>query len=822
MTFSITQKTLERVEWHEVLARLHDFARTPWGRGRLVPPADDDEPEPHSDETASHGTLFETSRDAALLRLAETSEARAILASGDLPPLSGAADLSGLLARARKGGVLGARELIDVRVTLAAIRSTRRFLSLRSQVAPHLADHASAIADLADLERDIEDAIDPSGEVRDSASVVLAEVRADTRRLEGEIQKSLARILRDSSVSARLSDQYFTIRHDRYVLPVRADARGGFRGIVHDASSSGTTLFIEPEELVDLNNRKKQAEMAVERETMRILRALSVAAAAALQPIEAAVEIVATVDVAFARAHLADEMDAVHPEVLDGGVLILPQLRHPLIPIDQCVANDVRLGLGAHVLVLSGPNAGGKTVTMKAMALAALFVRCGLHVAAAPGARVDLFDAIHADIGDEQDIRESLSTFSAHMANLGSILASADARSLVVLDEVGVGTDPGEGAAIAQASLEALADAGARVVTTTHYNLLKEMADVDSRFENASVEFDERTLEPTYRLRLGTPGASSATAVAARMGVPDDVVDRATALLEREDRQLDRMLSELSASRAALEREQREASAARAQGEGVRAEYGARLEALNARREKLYHAMREDLDSGFRDAHAQIAAVIRELQHKGTAQDAAHARERLQTLAKSTRTAAREAGFEGKERPAASPIDWATARTGDRVRVEGGSEGVLLALPDKRGRVELRQGSARVVVRAERVTGVVATARDAKARRGPSRTLVSLAPESSNGTSAETGRDAGRCDLRGLRVDEAIDELTRALDHATSTDRPSLLIVHGVGTGALREAVHRYLRESPYVAKFAGAEAKEGGDGATLAHFTDT
>jgi DNA mismatch repair protein MutS2 len=505
--FGISQKALERLEWPEILARLGEFARTPRARARLLDAATDGSP----------GTsLFEATAAGVRERLAETAEANAILAEGDAPPIGGAAELAASLARARKGGALDAAQLLEVGSTLTAIRDTTRFLERRAEAAPRLAALGETIADQPVLRADIEGSLDPSGEVRDEASAALADARHEAHRLAGEIQGRLAHALRDPTIQSCLSDSYYTVRNDRYVLPVRADSRGGVRGIVHDASRSGTTLFVEPEALVELNNRHKRAELAIEQETRRVLRELTEGVADAADEIEAGLTALEIVDLAFARARFGQAQDAVEPEVRDEGVIRLPQLRHPLIPKDEAVANDLRLGEGFTVLVLSGPNAGGKTVTMKTVALAVLFTRAGLFVPAAGNARVDLFDTVLADIGDEQDIREHLSTFSAHMANLARIVREADGRSLVVLDEIGVGTDPGEGAAIAQAVLEALADAGARVVTTTHYNLLKEMAEVDERLANASVEFDPETLAPTYRLRMGLPGTSSASAVAAR------------------------------------------------------------------------------------------------------------------------------------------------------------------------------------------------------------------------------------------------------------------------------------------------------------------
>jgi len=803
--FTVTQKTLERLEWPQILGRLCALTRTPLGRSPLESAADGSIP------TA----LFEDTPEGVRERLTETSEARAILAAGDAPPLGGVVDLGETLRRARKGGALAPRELLDLATSLAALGGTERFLRTRAVQAPRLAGRASTLSDHRDLEGEIEACIEPSGEVRDEASSALADARRQTRRLGAEIQERLDRILHDANTLTHLSDRYFTVRNDRYVLPVRADARARVRGIVHDASGSGTTLFIEPEALVDLNNRHKQAELQIEREVVRVLRHLSALAATEADSIEAELDTLASIDLAFARAALAEQMRAAPPEVGDDGVVWLPLLRHPEIPFDRSVPNDVRLGESFHLMVVSGPNAGGKTVVMKAVALAALSVRAGLHVAAAEGARVDLFDAILADIGDEQSIGENLSTFSAHMANLARIVEAASPRSLVVLDEIGMGTDPGEGAALAQAILEALADTGARVVTTTHYGLLKEMADVDPRFANACVEFDPETLAPTFCLRMGIAGTSSATAVAARMGLRREIVERAHRFLEREDRQLDRMLVELAASRAALESEQREATRLREESETVRSEYGRKLAALQERRDNLYRSMREDLDRSFRDAHGQIAAVIRDLQHGGTARDAARAREQIQNLEERARIADEESGVGAETEEALDPVDWSTAKPGDAVRVAGGGTGVLRALPDRRGRVVVGIGSARIQVPLERVGRATRSGVSEPSARAPS---VRVVPdETGDAEQSEAATSSDRCDLRGLRVDDALDRLLYALDRAASAGRGKLVVIHGLGTGALRQAVRAHLAESPYVTRFAPAPPDEGGDGATIA-----
>jgi DNA mismatch repair protein MutS2 len=809
MSFFVTQKALERLEWEEILAMLSERARTPGARRRCTPGASAGEPD--------EASLFEPTRGGVLERLAETSEARSILTTGEALPIGDIPDLEQTMTRARKDGVLAARELLNLASTLRATHDTKRLLEVRRESAPRLADLAETLVEQRDLERSIETSLEPSGEVRDSASPTLASARRDTQRIATEIQAKVSHYLHAPNIAPHLSDNYYTIRNNRYVLPVRADSRGGVPGIVHDASNSGMTLYIEPEPLVELNNQLKRAEITIEREILRILRELSREAGSAADCVEANVATLEVIDLAFARASLSEDLDAVEPEIGDEGILQLPLLRHPLLPIDTAVPSDMHLGSDFTALILSGPNAGGKTVALKAAALAVLFARAGMHVLAAEGARVDLFDEVLAHIGDEQDIRENLSTFSAHMANLADITRRAADRSLVVLDEIGVGTDPGEGAALAQAVLETLAERGARVIATTHYNLLKEMAEVDERFANASVEFDSETLEPTYRLRMGLPGTSSATSVAARMGLDAQVIARANELLDREDRQLDRVLTELSAGRSALEAEQREIAQLKSETEAVRNEHRSKLERLQARRDKLFLSMREELEQSFREAHEQVASVIRDLQRGGSARDAATAREKLQAIASDTEATQREAGLEAPTEESLDPIDWSRASAGDLVQILGGGKGMLSSLPDQRGRVTVQLGSARLSVPMERVGAAEPKREQQPTGRATPRITVTRA--ASAGEPAEREADADHCDLHGLRVDEALDRLAYALDRAASAGRSSLAISHGRGTGTLRKVVREYLRDCPFISRFATATQQEGGDGVTVAFF---
>jgi DNA mismatch repair protein MutS2 len=808
MSLRVTEKTLASLEWDPIVARLRAHCRTPQARARLGEAPDDDGDEEERETPASH--VFASSLAQARLRLDETSEARQLLDAEQIPPLGGVVRLEDSFRRAGKGGVMTPGQLREVYSTLVALRETARFLADRAEGCPRLAELGDVLADHRDLERQIDWAIDPGGDVRDEASRELATARRESQRLAGDLQRRLARYLQDPDVTPSLSDDFYTVRNDRYVLPVRADARGAVRGIVHDASRSGTTLFIEPEAVVDLNNRLKQAELTVAREIERVLRELTLAVAQETPSLEPDLEMIANIDLAFARGRLSQDMRASAPVIAEDGIFRLPQLRHPLLDPDEAVPNDLQLGDGWHVLVVSGPNAGGKTVALKSLGLAALFARAGLHVPAEPGSQVAWVDGVLADIGDGQDMRESLSTFSAHMVSLASIVKAAGPNTLALLDEVGVGTDPGEGAALAQAVLETLADAGARVVATTHYNLLKEMASVDDRFCNASVDFDEKTLAPTYRLHLGTPGASSATAVASRMGMPGRVLERANALLDREDRRLDRMLSELGASRAALEAEQRDVKAVREESESLRREYREKLERLQERRDKLFLAMREDLDRSFKEAHAEVAAVIRNLQRGGSARDAARARDRLLSLEAEAREAAEEQGLNERVAPEPESFDWRHARVGQRVTIPGGATGLLESLPDNRGRVRVKSGSATMVIDADRIQGAGAPVPEAPARKR-------IRLEKAHRSSVPAGGGTLHCDLRGMRVEEARERIGDSLDRALADERAAVEFIHGIGTGALRRLVREELAASPFVTDIQSGDPDHGGEGLTTA-----
>lgn len=796
MAFYCDAATLERLEWPRLARCLAALAATE--RAAEAIRGDD-----------GRG-LFAETRASALDLLAETGEMRTLLDAEELPPFGGVADLRALLDEARRGSALGAAELARVMATLEASGRIARFFAERKARAPRLADLADTLPAFAPLVRTLRALITPEGEVRDDASPALRAARRQARSLESEIDGRMAKLLRDAALHPHLQDYFVTTREGRPVLPVRSDARGRVKGIVHDVSSSGTTVFIEPEAVVELGNRLRLAQLDVTRELERLLREATASVAAERTAIEAAGATLEALDRALARGRLSQRLQGSAPAA--EARVALRQLRHPLLILEagldlgEVVANDIPLFAGVRGLVISGPNAGGKTVIAKAVGLAALSLRAGLHVACEPGSAMPLVDSVHADIGDEQDLRSGLSTFSARMSNLARVLERVDENALVILDEVGEGTEPGEGAALAQAMLEALVDRGAAVVATTHFNRLKELAGSDERFANASAEFDAETLMPTYRVRVGAPGSSGATWVAERMGVDAAVVDRARGLLDSEDRKLESLTRSLSELRQELETERARALEVREESESVRAAYEARLGALRSAREKALAAMKSELESAFREAREEIASVMRDLQSGRSGPAANRAKRRLdETRQKTVRV----------ERAHAEPVeplhvDWDALEPGARLQVEGiPGEPVYVEGPDRRGRIVVRGGAARTSVAADRVRRVLGAL--PKPER---RTVTPVEVERPDeGASSE-------CDLRGLRVDEALDRADAHLQRLLGSGTRQVLFVHGHGTGALRSAIRSWLRGLDCVEGFEPAPRNLGGDGVTVAVLT--
>nr|MBA3820380.1 endonuclease MutS2 [Deltaproteobacteria bacterium] len=494
--------------------------------------------------------------DDARLRAAELSEARRLAASGTPLPLGGISDIAGAIARVRKSAALDAAELVAVATTGKAMTRLRSHLREHGAVAPKLLARGAPITDLGHVYHPILEGFDADGRLVDHASDALGPLRRALASIKAQLEKSMGSLLTDERFAPYLQDAYYTQREERYVLPVRTDGKGFVRGIVHGTSQSGQTLFIEPEEIVDLNNRAKLAEAEVLDEERRILVKFSGWVAEEADAFDAGLAVAEEIDVIAAGAVMADDTVSAEPILDDAPRVALLHARHPLMLLAErrCVANDVTVAAGA-TLVVSGPNAGGKTVALKVVGLAALMARAGLHLTAESGSAMGWFPDIRTDVGDAQSLENDLSTFSGHMVNLRELLATAGPGSLVLIDEIAVGTDPDQGAALAQAVLEALAERRVTSIVTTHYERLKALGATDPRFANASVGYDLARLEPTFKLHLGAPGSSGALAVATRMGIAKDVVERARDLMGPQVAKVEDLLASVADQRRRIEEE---------------------------------------------------------------------------------------------------------------------------------------------------------------------------------------------------------------------------------------------------------------------------
>ena len=768
-------------------------------------------------------TAFAPSRELALaaqpmsdavlvgLQQDQTDEAVQLLHEQAQVSIGGARDLRTLLERARRGGRLTAGELLDIATTLHA---TGLFgARLREWRGRHLGEVRDALDEAPALRQQIERSVDEAGEILDSASAELAAIRRRLRTAQDRVRERLNSMLRSSDLAGVIGEAIVTVRAGRYVIPIRAEAKGRVKGIVHDQSASGATLFVEPLSVVELNNAWTQATLDEQREEERILDELSRAVEGRAESLLASLEGLARADLWLARARLAAELDAVRPSVSDDAAELL-SARHPLLG-PSAVPIDLRLGerFGYRALVVTGPNTGGKTVSLKTLGLLALMHQAGMRVPAADGARLPVYRRVMADIGDEQSIAQSLSTFSSHLRNVVRFVAAADAHSLVLLDEVGAGTDPAEGSALAMAIIARLLELGSSVAATTHYAELKTFATEHPLVSNASVEFDVRTLRPTYRLEIGLPGKSQAFAIADRLGLPADVLDDARARLSAEHLSLEQMLA--AVQRAQAERGD-ELAQARAEREAAAAERErARSGVSRARREagEILADARRAADQLLSAAEREVAELRREVTRQrnmrgGRSGAAAQTFDELARRAASAREAAQQPAPD--EEPAAVADDAPQPRVGlwGRSRTLG-TAGRIAEVSGRTGRVTLETAGARVVIPGEDVEVVPEpiagpATRDAKADELRMRAAARISP---------------KLDLRGERVEAALEQLDAYLDDALLATLDSVTILHGSGTGAMRRAVRERLAEHPRVRSVRPGRREEGGDQATVAEL---
>ncbi len=816
------------LDWPELLARLAAEARSERGRA------------------ACAALELYVSAAEARAGMDEVGEIARLLRAGHTLPGLAFPEAEPFLIAAEKGITLGADELRPVAELGAITESVCRFFARGADGDGADADAdadggrpaaaaplvAAAMADLdpcRPLVVRIRDTFDSSGMVRDSVSPELARLRREREALSSRVRGEIEQLMQSEEFASVLQDRFWTVREERYVLPLRASAKSLGLGIVHDTSRTGETVFVEPTVVVGLNNRLKLADLEIEREIRRILEELTRDVARAAPALRVDLELLGALDVIAAKARLGVAYGGDALAITDEPIIALRSARHPLLTLRalregfRVVENDVTLdGQPAKVLVVSGPNAGGKTVLLKTLGLAALLARAGMLIPAAPGGRVGFFPAVLADIGDQQSVMGDLSTFSAHLANLAAILRhDGDGAALVLLDEIMAGTNPDQGAALARATTEALAERAGLAVITTHYDALKALAEGDARFRNAGMEYDPERLRPTFRLRDGTPGRSYALDIATRMGLPPSLLERARALAGGAHVGLEEVI-------AALEQRESELSRATAELEAARASIDARDEqqrvavaALERRERELGRHAREAIEAAVREAREAIRAVVREAQQVGSARAAEAARLRLDETAREALAAfpAPAAAVAAAAAPALQP--------GARVFVPAlSAEGRVLHAPDARGRVKVAVGALTLDVNpaelgaAGQPASGRAPARPAPASRGARAVAVAAAAPADDLIALARPASSNTLDLRGHRADDVEAEVISYLDRAALDGRSPVFVIHGHGTGALRKIVRELVLRSPYVRRWAPGEKGQGGDGVTVIELT--
>ncbi len=749
----------------------------------------------------------------------ETSEAVGLLLQDRLR-FGGCRDVYPHLQRAGRGGLLQPLELKEVSDFLRAAGTARRSFMQdegAGEKFPRLFGALSALETFPQVASELERCISPQGAVKDEASPALASLRSRERKLQEEIRSTMDAYVRNPQLQKYLQDPIVTLRGDRYVLPVKQEFRAQVPGAVHDQSSSGMTLFIEPLPALELNNRLQEIRKQIEKETERILYALTGLVGSNSSGMAEAYGLYGRLDFILARARLSLNTGGLEPELNEDGIVELRAARHPLLERGKAVPIDIQLGRNFDVLVITGPNTGGKTVTLKSVGLLALMAQSGLHVPAGPGTNLGVFSAIYADIGDEQNIEQSLSTFSGHMAHIIEILQRADASSLVLLDELGAGTDPSEGAALAMAVLDELHSRGTRTLATTHINELKVFAHLREGMENASMEFDPEALAPTFRLMIGVPGQSNALTVAERLGMPRELIGRARSFIRKDLLDLEEVVSGLVEERQKLSRGTTEVERRKEELEHRLQQLEREQEELQEKKKDIYRQAKEEAGDIVSSARKEAGQILKRLYQAEREQGrrgrevfvtGETARKKLKELEEETRPEAEE-----EPRVQGRPLGEEEATAGREVFVKSlRCRGEILRFlsPDE---ITVRAGALKVTTSLD---DLETSSREHVGRRAaptPSRSgSLGLMKEKS-------GSVPLRLDLRGLNLEEALAKVEKHIDDSILAGRDHIEIIHGKGTGKLRRGLHEYLEKKGDLLRYRLGGEGEGGSGVTIVDF---
>jgi DNA mismatch repair protein MutS2 len=815
----------EKVGFDVIRARLAEQVISPLGRERV--------------ETMNPARTIGWLR-AELERVEELQDA---FRYDDAVPLNHVYDLRNVLKRAApEDAYVDPEDLKAVRLSLITLRRLKRYFDGRRRDYPRLADAVERITPLEELESHIRSIIDEDGAIRDDASPELQRLRRTIRQKENTLRDTLDQALRNAVRQGYATEEQPTIRAGRMVIPVRAEAKRKVEGFVHDTSATGQTVYIEPAACLQLNNEVRELKSDEQREIERILREATAHLSAERDAMEANLRALAQFDLLQAKARLANRLDAVVPKLNEDGVIDIHEGRNPVLELHfrqmdarenesrgraaadaavtprEVVPLDLSLGRDFRTLVITGPNAGGKTVAMKSVGLFALMLAYGCPIPVAPHSSMPLFDRLMVDIGDEQSIEEDLSTFSSHVANLKEMVRHADERTLVLIDEAGTGTDPDEGGALAQAMLERLTDAGARTIATTHHGTLKVFAHETENVENGSMEFDQETLRPTYRYQEGVPGSSYAFEIAQRMGLDEALLDRARDLAGAQKTAMENLIATFEERNQALEEELYEAKTARKKAENERERFEQKSRKLEKERDEYRQQALEEAERIVNSANARIEQTIKEIKEAQAEKEATQeARERLEAFREDLREESEQVEEELETEADDAPESSASAGDGLDRRPEAPiHEGDQVVLDDGTTRLDVQEvenGEAVVVMGSMHMRVDV----DRLTRVGRTDTEAEATPSSSGDASMRSLQASPSIDVRGQRVDEARSNVQHFVDDAIAADLDAIEILHGKGTGALRAAIQDMLQQRGDVSNVRDAPIQQGGAGVTLA-----
>ncbi len=788
---ALYEKSLQKLELNAVLQLLADQACSEEAKARclqLAPLTDSD--------------------DIRQLQAQTTAACKLVVQKGS-PGLGGVKDVSASLARADRGGCLSAGELLKIAGVLRCARQVKNYAETDA-VSSVLDPYFLELTANKYLEEKIDHSILSEEEIADAASPELADIRRHIRVQSAKIRESLQKVISSPTYAKYLREPIITIRSDRFVVPVKSECKSNVPGLVHDVSSSGSTFFIEPMQAVNANNALRELFAKERKEIERILAELSAEAAAYKEHIDHNFEILVELDCIFAKAKLSFQMNAIEPQIHEDGKVFLKKARHPLIDKKTVVPITVRLGDDFDTLVITGPNTGGKTVTLKTIGLLTLMAECGLHIPADDGSYISVFTRVLADIGDEQSIEQSLSTFSAHMKNIVEIIGLCDSQSLVLFDELGAGTDPAEGAALAIAVIQYCRQCGARVAATTHYAELKLFAMRTQGVINGSCEFNVETLQPTYRLLIGVPGKSNAFAISRKLGLPEHIIDDASSMVNENDANFEDVLNQLEEQRQAMEAARQEAERLRQETERNKKQSDAYFAEIKKEREKAVAKARQEAQHIIDDARRTANEVSEELrQLRKQMRDTADA-QGVNTKQADLRRALNEAEDKlvGKREEPKRPEPSRAIRVGDTVElVKLGSKASVLAI-NKDGTYQLQAGIMKITAKPEEVY-LLEDEQKKNVKKVLEKSKRELRLEAAS----------PELDLRGMATDEMLGVLGSFLDNAYLANLSSARIIHGKGTGALRAAVHAELKKCKYVKRFRLGTYGEGEDGVTIVEF---